>query len=143
MLFQSILQILLELLVLTTSPHPFGSSFSKLRGHGNKLDTHPAIVLYSAWLYKGTKSKVSVGTGLIYQRCRDVIGSNVVAFIGGGAGDVQINLSAAEGTVNVEVTENLLCCVCNDGRGDEIPSRVTDPSRGETFSTIFFRHPSL
>ncbi len=63
---------------------------------------------------------------------------NIVAFTGGWVGDMRVDLSATEVAVNAEVTENLLCFVCDDGGGDEVPSGVTDPSGGETFSTVFF-----
>lgn len=61
---QLTLRMLLEL-VFTTSPHPFGSLFSKFGGYGGELDTRPSIVLCSAGLCKGAKLEVGVGTDLI------------------------------------------------------------------------------
>ncbi len=141
-LLQTTLRMLLEL-VFTTSPHPFGSSFSELRGHGGELDTRPSVVLCSTRLCASAKLEVGAGTCLICRRCGGVIGSNAVAFTGGGVGDVRVDLSVAEGAVNAEITENLLCFAYNDREGDEVPSGVTDPSGEETFSTVFFRHPGL
>ncbi len=56
---------------------------------------------------------------------------------------MQADLSAAERVANVELTENLLRFVYDDRGGEKVPSGVTDPSEGETFSTVFFRRPSL
>lgn len=113
-LLQSTLQMLLELLVLTTLSHPFGFLFSELEGNGGKFNTHLSLVLYLAGLCEDIKLEVRAGTSLIYQCYKGIIGSNAVAFIGGGVGDIQVNLSAAESTVNAKVTEDLLCFVYND-----------------------------
>ncbi len=67
----------------------------------------------------------------------------MVAFTGGGVGDVQVDLSVVESAVNAKIAEDLLCLVCDDGGGDKKPSGVTDPSEEETFSIVFFRRPGL
>lgn len=136
------LQILLEL-VLTTSSYPFGFLFFELGGHGDKLGTCLSIVLCLAGLCKSAKLEVRVGTGLICQHYRVVIGSNMVAFTGGEAGDVRADLSTTKSVVNAEVMENLLCFICNDRGGDKILLKVIDLSRKKTFSTVLFRCPSL
>ncbi len=56
---------------------------------------------------------------------------------------ITVDLSAAEGAINAKVTKDLLFLVYDDGGGDEVPLGITDPSRGETFSTIFFQRPGL
>ena len=79
-------------LVLTTSPHPFGSLFSEFGGHGDKLGTRPSVIWYLAQLCKGAKLKVEAGTSLICQRCGGITSSNAIAFTGGGAKDMQADL---------------------------------------------------
>lgn len=136
-LLQSTLRILLEL-VLTTSPPSFHSLFSKLEGHGGELGIYQSVVLYSAGLCESAKLEVGVGTSLIYQRCRSVTGWNMVAFTRDGVRDVQANLSAAKVAVNAKVTKDLLGFVRDNGRGDKVPSGVTDTSGEKNFSTVFF-----
>lgn len=119
-LFPSILRMLLEL-VLTTSTHPFGSSFSKLEGYGGKLGTRPSVVLCSVGLCEGAKLEVEAGTVLICRRYNGITGSNAVAFTGSGAGDMRADLSTAKNTVNAEITKDLLYFVCDDEGGDKIP----------------------
>lgn len=89
-------------------------------------------------LCEGAKLEVETGMGLICQYYRGVIGSNAVVFIGGGVGDMRVDLSTTKSIVNIKVTKDLLYFVCNDGRGDKVPSVVTDSSRRETFLIIFF-----
>lgn len=125
------------------SSHSFGSLFPGLRSHSGKLGIRPFIVLCLTRLCKGAKLKIEAGTNLICQHCRDVTGSNAVAFTEDGAMDVRANLFAAEGAVNVEVIENLLYLVCDDREEDKVLPGVTDSSGRKTFLTIFFRHPSL
>lgn len=79
-----------------------------------------------AGLCKGAKLKIEAGTDLIYWWCGGVTGSNAIVFTGDGVGYVQTNLSAAKGVVNVKVTKDLLYFVCDDGKRDELPSRLTD-----------------
>lgn len=86
-LLWSILQILLEL-VLMTSPHPFGSLFFKLKGYSGELGTCPSIILCLARFCKGAKLEVRAGTGLICQRCGGITGLNAVAFTGAKAWDI-------------------------------------------------------
>lgn len=62
----------------------------------------------------------------------------MVAFTRGEVRDLRVDLSTAESAVNVEVTKDLLYFINNNGRGDEVSSGVTDPSKGVTFSTVFF-----
>ena len=80
---------------------------------------------------------------MICQRCEGVTGFNTVAFIGGGARDMQANFFVAESAVKVEVTEDLLCIVCDDEGKDKVFSEVTNSFKGETFSTVLFRHLGL
>ncbi len=93
-LLQSTLRMLLKL-VLTTLPHPFGFLFSELESHGGKLGTRPSVVLCLAQLYKGAKLEVGAETGLICRCCKGVISLNAVVFIGGGFGNVRVDLSTA------------------------------------------------
>lgn len=51
---------------------------------------------------------------------------------------MQGNLSATENVVNAEITEDLLCFIYDDKRGDKIPLAVTDSSREKIFLTVFF-----
>lgn len=124
-------------------PHPFGSLFSKLEGHGGELDTCLSIVLCLAQLCESAKQEVRVGIGLICQCCGGVTGLNAGTFTGGKVGDIRVDLSAAKCAVNTKVTEDLLCFVYNDRRRDKVLSGVTNPSRGETFSTVFFQRLGL
>lgn len=123
--------------VLTTSPHLFGSSFSKFGGHGGELSTCLSLLLYLARLCSGAKLNVWVGMGLYYRHCEGFIGWNTVAFNGNEAGNLQANISVAESIVNVEITKNLLCFICDDEEGDKVLSRVIDISERETFATVF------
>lgn len=134
---QSTLRMLLELVFIMLS-HPFGSLFFKLKGHGGELGTCSFVVLCLTRLCEGAKLGKEVGTGLTCQRYGGVIGSNTVVFTRARAGDMRAYLSAAKSVVNVKVTKDLLCCICDDGGRDKIPLVVTDLSGGETLLTVFF-----
>lgn len=54
-----------------------------------------------------------------------------------------VDLSAAKATVNAEVNKDLLYFICNDKGRDKVPSRVIDPSQGETFLIVLFWRPVL
>lgn len=97
--------MLLEL-VLTTSFHLFDLLFSEWGDYDVELGIYPSIVLCLGGLYKDFKLKVEAGMSLICQHYKDVPSSNAVAFIGSKVEDLQVDLSAAENIVNVEVTEN-------------------------------------
>lgn len=136
------LRMLLEL-VLTTSLHLLGSSFSKLVGQDGEFDTCLSVVLYLVGLYKRAKLEVEARTDLICRHCGGVTGSNEVVFIGIGIGDVWANLFAAEDIGNVKVIEDLFCFICDDGEKDEVFSEITDSSEEETLSTVFFKRSEL
>lgn len=52
--------------------------------------------------------------------------------------NVQANFYTIKCVINIEITEELLCFACNNGRGDKILSRVTNFFGEETFLTVFF-----
>lgn len=132
--------MLLEL-VLTISSYPFGSLFSELGGHGSKLGARSSVILCLTRVCKSTKLEIRVERGLICQHCRGVTSSNAVAFTETGGGDMRANLSIIKGAINIEVTEDLLCFVCDDRGGDKISSRVINSSEREIFLIGFFRRP--
>ncbi len=131
------LRILLEL-VLTTLSHLFSSLFSELKSHDDEFNTCPSVVLCLVRLCKSIKQEVRAGTSLICWRYRGVTGLNVVVFTRGETRDIQTNLSTAEGAVNAEITKDLLSFVYDDEKDNKVPSEVTDLSRGEIFSNVFF-----
>lgn len=92
---------------------------------------------------KGAKLKVRVGTGLTCWCYGNINSSNAIVFTKDGARDKQADLSIAKSTVNVEITKDLLCFVCNNRRRDKVSSGVIDPSGKEIFSTVFIWHPGL
>lgn len=51
---------------------------------------------------------------------------------------MQADLSAVEDVVNAEITEDLLCFVCDNRRRDKVSLGVINPSKKETFLTVFF-----
>lgn len=129
--------MLLEL-VLITSSHPFGSSFSEFEGYSGELGTCLSVVLSLTRLCEGAKLVIRVGTGLICQHCGDITGSNVISFTKSGARDVRANLSTVEDVVNAEVTKDLFCFIYDDGEEDKVSSGVNNFFGRETFSNVFF-----
>lgn len=126
-----------------TLTYLFNSSFSELEGHGGELGTCLSVLLCLVELCEGPKWKVGAKIGLICRHYEDLTSSNVIALTRVRAGDMQTDRTTTEDIVNIEVIEDLLCFICDDGREDKVLSRVTDPSREETFSTFFFQCPSL
>ncbi len=96
-----------------------------------------------AKLCDGVKLEIGAGTGLICQYYEGIIGSKAIAFTKDGVGDVQADLSVAEGAVNIEVTKDLFCFVCNDRGGNKVSLGVTNPAERETFLTVFFQRLGL
>lgn len=126
----------LELVFITLS-YSVCSLFFEWGVYNSKFGTRSFVILYLAKLCKSAKLELGAETGLIYWRCKSVIGLNVVVFIRVEVGNIQANLFVVGSTINIKVTEDLLCFICDDGREDKIPSEVIDHSRGK-FSWLFF-----
>lgn len=140
--FESTLRMLLELFFITSS-HLFGSLFSKLESHDGKFGTCLSIILCLTGLCEGTKLEVRAGIDLICQYYEGITGSNTVAFTGGGARNVRTDLSATKDIVNIEIIEDLLYLLCDNGGEDKVPSGITDSFGRETFLNIFLQRGGL